>query len=176
MWMFITAAALFVADYATKWVAVRSLTETPGGRVPIIPGCLDFFLQHNTGGAFSLFYEHPMAITVFSAAAILGIAYWSRKLPKEVIAVHIAFGLILGGALGNLLDRIRFQYVIDFIHIYRGEWFWPTFNIADSGIVVGIGIFLYLSLFTRKLEPAKATKEIAAKCPEEPLAPADANQ
>src|SRR5438876_12053289 len=116
MWMFLTAVVLFAADFATKWLAVRSLSETPGGRVQVIPGFLDFFLQANTGGAFSLFYEHPMIITIFSAAAICGIIFWSRKLPKEVIAVHISFGLILGGALGNLVDRIRFRHVIDFIH------------------------------------------------------------
>ena len=81
---------------------------------------------------------------------------------------RLATGLILGGAVGNLYDRIRFQYVIDFVHFHRGTWYFATFNVADAAICVGIGWFLILAIFTKQLDeklgvkPAVASDEVTS--------------
>src|SRR5262245_65252623 len=114
----VTAVVVFIADFVTKWMAMRALSEEPGQRVVIIPGVFDFLLQGNTGGAFSILINHPEIITAFSLVAIVVIYAWSRRVPREVISAHIAFGMVLGGAAGNIVDRFRFRYVIDFIQVY----------------------------------------------------------
>ncbi|MCX7718930.1 MAG: signal peptidase II [Candidatus Sumerlaeaceae bacterium] len=182
----LAALAVFVVDYLTKWVATARLTvapetmpvtwrmfawpdetqrimlaSAPVRRVPVVPGWFDFFLQHNTGGAFSIMGSYPWLITIVALAAMGWIVWWSRQVPREVVSAHTAFGLVLGGAAGNLFDRLRFGYVVDFLHFYRGEWYWPTFNIADSAIVTGIAVLVVLSLFTKKLEPRAATGDPA---------------
>ncbi|MEI7635085.1 MAG: signal peptidase II [bacterium] len=176
--VFVTGLLVFVADFVTKWVAVRELAMAPGldggllafmfpsgdygrelleshvRRVPVIPGLFDWFLQYNQGGAFSLLNDYPLVITIVSVAAIVWIYLWSRRISPEHYHVHIVFGLILGGALGNLADRLRFRHVVDFIHFYHHDWYWPTFNVADMAICCGIAVFVYLSLFTKSLDSA----------------------
>ena len=152
MWMAAAAVLALVADLTTKWMAVRFLSELPERRHPVVPGLFDFYLQENTGGAFSLMRDSPWVITVLSVAALVLIFVWSLKVPRNVLSAQVAFGLIFGGAIGNLIDRLRFGHVIDFLHLHYREWSYPTFNVADSCICVGIGVVLLLSLFTHKLE------------------------
>lgn len=169
MWMAITGILVFLADIATKWLATHYLSHALFQRVEVVPGCLDFFLRYNPGGAFSLFDEYPALITGFSLVAVIWIFLWGRKISRGVLSAQLAFGMILGGAVGNLVERILFRQVTDFIHVYYKSWAWPTFNFADSAIVVGIGIFLYLSLFTKKLEaPADQPTSQALTDPPEP--------
>lgn len=148
--------ATLALDLWTKQIATRELLRVPSLRVEIIPNLLDFYWQANTGGAFSLLREHPSIITGFSVVAIALIIVWAHRLPHRVVSAHIAFGLLIGGAIGNLIDRIRLGYVVDFIHVYRGGWSFPTFNVADSAITVGITLFVILSMFTKKLDHATA--------------------
>jgi signal peptidase II len=161
MWLYLVALVTLASDLATKHIATVELLGRPGQRVPVIPNLLDFYWQANTGGAFSLLREHPMIITAFSAVAIVAIVIWAHRLPRAVISAHVAFGLLIGGAIGNLIDRVRLGYVVDFIHVYWGRWAFPTFNVADSAITVGITVFLILSLFTKKLDPAPKSAETA---------------
>jgi signal peptidase II len=172
MWLWLTAVAVLAADLISKAIATRALNQMPGRRFSVVPGTMDFYLQENTGAAFSILRGHPEIITIFSVIAVIFITVWALKLPRNVISAQIAFGMIIGGAVGNLIDRVRLGYVVDFIHVYYREWAFPTFNIADSGISVGIGIFLFLSLFTKKLDaPAKPAEEAPAS--HEESAPSD---
>lgn len=150
------AATVIVADIVTKIWASAFLEQLPNGRFPIIPGLLDFYLAHNTGAAFSFLNEHPEVITGVSLIAIIVILIWSMRLPVGVLSARIAMGLFIGGGIGNLIDRIRLQYVVDFIHVYYRQWYWPTFNVADIAISSGIIIIMYLVLFTKKLEPQQS--------------------
>lgn len=176
MLLAIAAVVVFAADFYTKILALRHLQPEGWRRVPVIPGLFDLLLARNQGGAFSILDGRPMLIATFSIFAIAAILWWGLKLPRNVPSAHLAFGMLLGGAIGNLLDRFRYQAVIDFIHFYfvrnGKEYYWPTFNIADCGIVCGIGIFLYLSLFTKKLD----APSVAAVAREEPLPNADAGK
>src|SRR5687768_7138355 len=100
--------------------AIRTLKPIPWterslpGRIDIIPGFFAFQWAENTGGAFSIMHTRPWLITLFAAAASLAILWWSYRLPRRSVQAQLAFGLILGGAVGNLIDRVRFQYVVDF--------------------------------------------------------------
>lgn len=161
MLLYVTALAVLIADLVTKEIAHRALLQVPGGRVPVIDGFFDFYLQYNPGAAFSLLARYPIVITAFSVVAIVVIFIWSRSIPREAKIAHFSLGLFLGGGVGNLVDRIRFQSVVDFLHFYvrdghgLREWAFPTFNIADCAITVGIGIFMYLAVFTKKLDKPK---------------------
>ena len=157
MWLWIPLVVVLVVDQASKYYATHGLMAHPMGRLEVIPGVLDFFLQHNTGGAFSIGHEYPVVITAVSLVVIVGFFIWALRLPAHAHAARVANGLILGGALGNLADRIRLQYVVDFIHFHRGDWYFATFNVADMGISIGITWFICLAIFTKQLEIGRAS-------------------
>ncbi len=116
--------------------------------VPVVPGCLKFQYAENTGAAFSLFREHPGVLAV----AVLA---WGLVLPAGERLSRVALGMILGGAVGNLIDRVRFGVVVDFILAYWGRHAWPTFNVADSAICVGVGLFLVASYLVSRSSPGR---------------------
>ncbi len=112
-----------------------------------IEGILNFVYVRNVGAAFGLFSSIPSAIrsplfAVISLVAIGVIFFILRKTPELKVILPIGLTSILGGAIGNLLDRIRLEYVIDFIDIHWRHLHWPTFNVADIAITVGVGLIL----------------------------------
>ena len=128
-----------VLDQLTKWWAVAAID--PLHPVTVIPGLLDLVLVHNRGAAFGflnrsdiqwLFWRF-LGATVGAAVAIVALLRSSRFNAW----LSAALGLVLGGALGNLVDRIRFRAVIDFVDVYVGQWHWPAFNVADMAICIG---------------------------------------
>ncbi len=133
------SALVLILDQLTKiWAADALLGKEP---VVVIPGFFDFSLVYNTGAAFGLLADAPgwqnaffIVIAVFVSVFII----WSLlRIKSDEIQSAIAFALILGGAAGNVIDRVRQGYVVDFIHWFYGDWHWPTFNVADSAIFVG---------------------------------------
>lgn len=134
----------------------------PYAKVPL-PGLLAFIHARNEGAAFSLLSSQPVVLTVLAAALAVAILVWVfRFLPRQALWPRLALGLIFGGALGNLFDRIfRDFQVTDFILVllnYRGHY-WPTFNVADIAICVGIGLFFLLSFLDPSLKEAVVKKE-----------------
>ena len=149
---FIIAGLLAALDQLTKYLVVQEIPLNTG--MPIIPDFLNLIHVHNTGGAFSIFAGpgHPwrqyvfMGLTVIVVAAI---AYAYAKIGKRDNWTRIANISIAGGAIGNLIDRIRLREVIDFIDVYVGSWHWPAFNVADSAISTG-AVMLLISLVRKK--------------------------
>lgn len=144
----ITSAIFLAADLLTKWWAQKTL-ETREDPIVILPGLLRFELAHNRGGAWSLLADQPDSIRLpfffaVSAAAAIFILSLYRKLEPHQKALKWALPLVLGGALGNLVDRVRYQHVIDFIDPYH---YWPTFNVADIWIVAGVAL-MAIDMFT----------------------------
>lgn len=135
-----------VLDILTKYVVAANLTYSD--RIPVIEGF--FYLTHvrNTGAAFGLFQNAPVAIrqTFFvgiSTVAIAIIIQFFRKLAPRDRLSAFALGLILGGAVGNLIDRVRLGEVVDFLHfVLWGGYVWPDFNLADTWIVVGVSLLV----------------------------------
>lgn len=107
--------------------------------IPLIKDFLSLTLIYNTGIAFGLFKNKNILFLIFNFLIIVYFVFLERRGKVKRLTQKIGFGLILGGAIGNLIDRIRFGYVIDFIDFH----FWPVFNIADVGITIGAVLFLF---------------------------------
>ena len=139
------AAVVVALDQLTKFGASAMLNYAEP--VAIFPG-LNFTLAHNTGAAFSLLSEASGWQRWFFAAIALVVSVvitaWLRQIGDGELWLPLALSLILGGAIGNFIDRLNFGYVVDFIQVYYKTWYWPAFNIADSAICVG-AVVLVLS-------------------------------
>jgi signal peptidase II len=147
--LLLLAAFVVVLDQATKsWIQARLPFGTYGepGAIPVVRGF--FYLVHvgNTGAAWSLFAGKSAALAVLAAATLAAIAYWRRHLGLRQTNVQICFGLLCGGIFGNLIDRLLYGHVIDFLDFHFGNYIYPTFNLADSAICVGVGLYLLHSL------------------------------
>jgi len=150
------AAAVLATDQLTKYLASEYLNFAQA--VPLMPH-LNLTLLHNTGAAFSLLNDAAgWQRWVFSAVAILVggiILLWLRRLGRDQLWLPWALALILGGASGNLLDRVTLGYVVDFIQVYHGGWTFPAFNIADSAITVGaVMLIMHGTIISRSKDPA----------------------
>jgi signal peptidase II len=135
--------AFFViaADRITK-ICIREHVELNIGSIAVIPHFFSITHVENTGAAFSMFAEWPQRVRTpllvgFSVLAILVICFLLWSSVRRFTWTGFALALVLGGAAGNLYDRIRYGRVTDFLHFYVGRYSWPDFNLADSAIVVG---------------------------------------
>lgn len=137
--------SLFVIafDQATKFLATRFLELYE--RVVVLP-VLDFTLLHNTGAAFSILANasgwQRMFFITLGIAVSLALVVWLWRLPRGEKMLPLALALIVGGALGNVIDRVAHGYVIDFIHVHWGASYFPAFNIADSSITIGAALLI----------------------------------
>lgn len=148
-WAFLLIAILIVAfDQISKsWIRTNLL---PGESLPEICRIIIVHAQ-NTGAAFGLFTDQSFILTIIAVIGLIVILFFRRLLPQSSIASNFALGLIFGGALGNLTDRIRIGYVTDFIYIRLwNDVYWPAFNVADASI--SIGVFLLAFLLIRGLK------------------------
>ena len=140
---------VFVADQLTKLWAVTDLSLYQAK--PVLP-FFNLFLTLNRGVSFSLFSSDSRWMPLILSALTLGISgmicYWLAHEKNRVMRIGLA--LVLGGALGNLIDRIRMGAVIDFLDFYIGEYHWPAFNLADSAICIGVALILIQSFWKEK--------------------------
>ncbi len=146
------ALVIVLLDQVTKiWIDTdMRLYES----IPVFDGWFSLTYVRNTGAAFSMFADLPEAYRVpfFFGVAVLATAailYFVYSTPPSQKVVLIACGFVLGGAVGNLIDRVAYGSVIDFLDVYYGDWHWPAFNVADSFISIGVGLLLFSSVFTR---------------------------
>jgi len=139
------AALVFAADQYTKFLVLERIAELQ--TISIIPGFFDLTLRYNTGAAFSLFSTMSLAFFIgISALAIGMLIYFVLQLEEEKRGQYLALGAILGGAVGNICDRIRIGGVVDFLLFYYKSFSWPAFNVADIAIVCGVFVFLLENL------------------------------
>jgi len=146
--MFFVALTVLILDGLTKFLAVECMSI--GQSIKVLPDIFHITLVLNKGAAFGLFKQQKILFIIFATLVIIFIvAYvWKNKIAD--VALSWALGLILGGAIGNLIDRIRFGHVIDFLD-FR---IWPVFNLADSAITLGVAI-LMLDVILRKPNRAR---------------------
>jgi signal peptidase II len=132
----LVALAVIILDQLTKAWIVRTLGPTEGNSRPLIGEWLSFTFVKNNGVAFGLFRGIPYFFTITSILISIGaILFYRYRLPNNRLWVQFTLGLIVGGAIGNIIDRLRFSYVVDFVHV---RWFPGIFNLADSAITVGV--------------------------------------
>jgi len=146
------AAGIVLIDQVTKWLVIDALTLYQ--RISILP-VFDLVRLHNTGAAFSFLADasgwQNELFTGVAALVSLGITWWLVTLPTEGRRVlGLGLALVLGGAIGNIIDRVLYGYVIDFLLFYYKDWSYPAFNIADSAITCGVVLILYDGVILEK--------------------------
>jgi signal peptidase II len=144
-------------DQATKVLVMDNLPL--GGQVPLISGFLNLVHIHNKGAAFGLLSgwsaEFAWLFFVILTALVLGVlCYLLWRLPEDHWPTALGYSLILTGALGNLIDRIRLGEVVDFIDVYWGRYHWPAFNVADSLVCVGAAVLVWVIIREEKTADA----------------------
>jgi signal peptidase II len=151
VWLLISAVVI-VADQVTKIAVIDNLTLYQ--RIPLLP-VLDLVRLHNTGAAFSFLADasgwQKWLFTGVAIVVSIAILWWILTLPRKGRSV-LAFGLalVLGGAIGNVIDRTLYGYVVDFILFHYEAWSYPAFNVADSAIFVGVIFILYDGLILER--------------------------
>ncbi|GEN25368.1 signal peptidase II [Halomonas cupida] len=145
------AIVWIILDLATKALASSSLTyATP---VEVLP-FFNLTLLHNTGAAFSFLADHPgwqrWFFAAIAVAATIGLSIWMTRLKRDEKVLGACLALIIGGALGNLYDRLVHGYVVDFLSFHAAGWYYPAFNVADIGITVGAIGLIWESIFAER--------------------------
>ena len=156
-WLWLSVAVL-VLDQLSKQVAITSLKlHVP---VPVVDGLFNWMLTYNYGAAFSFLAQASGWQRWFFSGLAVGISallvLWLRRVERRDWRQALPFALIIGGALGNLVDRLRFGYVVDFVDLYWGRHHWPAFNLADSAIVVGALLLILFGLRGNPSPPARS--------------------
>ena len=148
---YVVAIVLLIADQLAKYTITQNFLY--GEYINIFPG-LDFTLVHNTGAAFSFLSDaggwQRWLFLIISLVASIVLMVWLYRLKASQFFLSTSLALILGGALGNLYDRIFLGYVIDFIDFYYGMYHWPVFNIADASITLGAVFLIFESFLVSK--------------------------
>jgi len=142
-WVALIAVAIVALDQLSKWLVVSSIR--PEETRVVISGFLSLVNWRNTGAAWGIFRDYNLVLTAISLLTVLGLYLFRHSFQLNRPGPRVALGLIAGGIVGNLIDRIHVGSVIDFLSFYVGEYHWPAFNVADSAICVGVGLYVLLS-------------------------------
>jgi len=139
---FALAAAVIVADQIVKWIVLRAFAP---GEQRVVTDFFNLVLVFNKGAAFSLFAQAPgwqaPVLSAFAVAAAIVVGVFIMRSPgRQILCFGLA--LILGGAIGNVIDRLRFGQVVDFLDFHALGWHWPAFNVADSAITLGAALLI----------------------------------
>jgi signal peptidase II len=155
MWFFLVAGVVIGLDQLSKYLVRANMTLNQS-----IPehGFFRFTYGTNTGGVFGFFANQTFLITVAAVISVVVIILYSRHKMAQSMLVKVSLGMILGGSIGNLIDRVRFGAVTDFIDVGA----WPVFNLADSAIDVGVVLLIIYILFRMKKDSREA-KRVGSK-------------
>ncbi|HEY0525003.1 MAG TPA: signal peptidase II [Stellaceae bacterium] len=148
----VLAAIVALLDQATKlWILSIMLPRPPGERTIGVVPVFDIVLVWNRGVSFGLFNNNgtinAIAFSLLAGAIIVLLLVWLRRARTPMIAAGV--GLVIGGAVGNVVDRLRIGAVVDFLDFHVAGWHWPAFNVADAAICIGVGLLLLDSLLGR---------------------------
>jgi signal peptidase II len=156
----LVSGPILVLDQITKaWI----LANLPlGGGFTVVPGFFDITHVHNPGGAFGFLASmgaeaRTLLFVAVALAAIVLILVFYWQTPATERATAFGLALVLGGAVGNLVDRVRFGVVVDFLDVYAGELHWPAFNVADSAITIGV-VLIAVRMLLQRDPPAECPK------------------
>lgn len=139
-----------IVDQLTKGMVLQKMSLHES--ISLIPGLLNLVHVHNPGGAFGFFGRRAgngfgLLFILISGLAVGVILYLYHRTPRQYPVLSAGLALIFGGAVGNMIDRLRFGWVVDFIDLHAGDLHWPAFNVADSAITIGMAIFIYYIVF-----------------------------
>jgi signal peptidase II len=152
LWSIVIAAVALALDQLTKWIVMTRMAELQ--EIPIIPGFFSLQFVYNPGAAFGMLAHQRWFFVLVTLAAVGAILYYLRRMTDRHWVATLALGLLLGGALGNLVDRVRFSKVVDFLLFYWRDYYFPNFNVADICITVGVGLLVLHLLVTGEKKEA----------------------
>jgi len=158
------AIAVVILDQLSKHVLLRHFGETGCvDRHERVTAFFDLVLTCNRGMSFGLFNGgQGLSVPLFSIAAaaiVVVLLFWLTRVGSDILAG--AIGMIVGGAIGNVIDRLQFGGVVDFLYFHLGAWYWPAFNLADSAICLGVFVMLFEGLLSRHRQPSATTRDDA---------------
>jgi len=148
-----TALLVLALDQASKAAVRDLLVDSGGGSIRVLGEWVKLTYVENRGAAFGLLQDQSLFFLIVGGLVVAGILIGQRFVPSHRTTLAVCLGMQLGGALGNMLDRVRFGHVFDFVDLT----FWPVFNIADSAIVVGVGILAYHLLMSPSQQQIKSS-------------------
>ena len=159
IWLWLTVVFLILDQVTKQWVAQTfDYRET----LAVMP-YFNLTYVHNPGAAFSFLADQPgwqrWFFTAIATIACIVFVVWLSKTPKENKILSVGFALMLSGALGNLIDRVLFGYVIDFLDFYVGNAHWPAFNVADSVILIGAALMIIDSFKAERAKKSETSAE-----------------
>ncbi|WP_017437156.1 signal peptidase II [Saccharococcus caldoxylosilyticus] len=141
---YIIALAVIAIDQWTKWLVVKYMRL--GESIPIIPNVLYITSHRNRGAAWGILQGQFWLFYLITVIVVIGLIVYIQRLPRGERLFGVALGLMLGGAIGNFIDRLFRKEVVDFIHAYIGTYSFPVFNIADSALTIGVAL-LFIKMF-----------------------------
>jgi signal peptidase II len=148
MLVLLLSVAIVILDQVTKHLI--TLKFFLGESIPVIPGFFDLAYVRNTGAAWGMLGGFNGLLVALSLAVLVVLIFFRRSFLTDSLIHRLALGLMLGGIVGNLLDRIRFQYVVDFLDFHWQTHHFPAFNVADSAICVGVALYMISAVFPAK--------------------------
>ncbi len=142
-WGLLAALLVLIADQASKWWVLEVLRLQDRGQIPVLP-VFSLTMVWNQGVTFGLFHQDgawgPWLLAGVALAVVVALAVWLRRAESALVAASL--GAIGGGAVGNVIDRLRFGAVVDFLHAHAYGWSWYVFNVADAAIVCGVAVLV----------------------------------
>lgn len=145
MTFLILGILIALADQSSKyWIRIN---YDLGEITPIVDGFFNLTYLRNTGAAWGMFDGFNNWLGVFSLVVLMALLVFRRSFISNVLEHKIALGCLIGGVAGNLIDRLRLGYVVDFLDFHIGQHHWPAFNVADSAICVGVGIYIISAIW-----------------------------
>ncbi len=146
-----------ILDQASKWLIVKELPV--GGGFTLIPGILDIHYVQNTGAAWSMFSDSTMGLAIFSLVMLAVLGFWFGRTPRDKVWMRLALSLVISGAVGNMIDRFRLGYVVDFVELPH----WPVFNVADMLLCGGVAALAVLLLLDERAADKEKRTEMQAE-------------
>ena len=153
-------AVIVVLDQVVKFLIDSRLSEFES--LVVIPGLLNLTRVHNTGVAYGMlngvdFPGKTVILALVATGALVGLALYAAALADDQRLTRLGLSLVIGGAAGNLIDRVRFGYVLDFVDFYRNDWHFWAFNVADAAISVGVALMILdMILWMRRTRVSRA--------------------
>lgn len=155
MYYYIIAAVIILIDQVTKWLIVRNMQI--GENITVIENFFYITSHRNRGAAWGILEGQMWFFYIITAVVIVGLIYYIQKHTKENKVMGVALGFMLGGAIGNFIDRLFRKEVVDFINTYIFSYDFPIFNIADSALCIGVVLlFIHMLFFEGKQEKEQA--------------------
>lgn len=148
MWVLLLSVAIVILDQTTKLLV--STKFYLGESLPVVPGYFNLVRVHNNGAAWGMLGGLNGVLVAMSVVVLVVLIFFRRSFLTDSLIHRLALGLMIGGIVGNLLDRVRLQYVVDFLDFCWQTHHFPAFNVADSAICVGVGFYMISAFFPAK--------------------------